>query len=130
MIILTFSDSEDQIVEKIKEIVEDQEIECIHIESGKEMVFGDVEIRGTQRKVIYKGKEMELTSREFDVLYTLACNHDQVLTTGQIYRTITGEEAIDDYHGIESSIYSIRKKLGHDIIQNIRGYGYQLKQET
>ncbi len=32
-----------------------------------------------------------------------------------------------DYHGIESSVYSIRKKLGRDVIQNVRGYGYQLK---
>jgi DNA-binding response OmpR family regulator len=34
-----------------------------------------------------------------------------------------------DYHGIESSVYSIRKKLGRDVIQNVRGYGYQLKKE-
>lgn len=111
-------------------MAEDQEIECISIADGKEIRFGDVEIQTKQRKVFLKGKEIELTTREFDVLYTLAYYHDQVLTTGQIYRAITGEEAVDDYHGIESSIYSIRKKLGHDIIQNIRGYGYQLKKET
>lgn len=130
MIILTFSDSEDQVVEKIKEIVENHEIECVHAENRKEMTFGDIEIRANQRKVICKGTEVELTSGEFDVLYTLAYNQDQVMTTGQIYRAITGEDATDDYHGVESSIYSIRKKLGRDIIQNIRGYGYQIKKET
>lgn len=54
----------------------------------------------------------------------------QLLTTRQIYKAITGEEVMGDYHGIESSVYSIRKKLGYNIIQNIRGYGYQLKKET
>ncbi len=130
MIIVTFSDPEEQVVEKIKAVLaEDQEIECISITNGKEMTFGDVEIRTKQRKVLFKGKEVELTAREFDVLYTLAYYHDQVLTTRQIYKAITGEDVVSDYHGIESSIYSIRKKLGHSIIQNIRGYGYQLKKE-
>lgn len=131
MIIVTFSDPEEQVVEKIKAVLaEDQEIECIHVTDRKEMAFGDLEIRAEQRRVYLKGKEVELTTREFDVLYTLAYYHDQVLTTRQIYKAITGEDVMGDYHGIESSVYSIRKKLGHNIIQNIRGYGYQLKKET
>lgn len=128
MIIVTFSDSEEQVVEKIKAVLaEDQEIECIPVIDGKEMAFGDLEIRAEQRRVYLKGKEVELTTREFDVLYTLAYYHDQVLTTRQIYKAITGEDVMGDYHGIESSVYSIRKKLGHNIIQNIRGYGYQFR---
>ena len=130
MIIVTFSDPEEQVVEKIKAVLaEDHEIECISIVDGKEMTFGDVEIRTKQRKVFFKGKEVELTPREFDVLYTLAYYHDQVLTTRQIYKAITGEDVMGDYHGIENSVYSIRKKLGRNIIQNIRGYGYQFKKE-
>lgn len=90
----------------------DQEIECIPIAEGKEMVFGDLEIRAKQRRVNLKGKEIELTTREFDVLYTLAYYHDQVLTTRQIYKAITGEYVMGDYYGIERSVYSIRKNLG------------------
>ena len=130
MIIVTFSDREEQVVKKIKAVLaEDQEIECIPIAEGKEMVFGDLEIRAKQRRVNLKGKEIELTTREFDVLYTLAYYHDQVLTTRQIYKAITGEDVMGDYHGIESSVYSNRKKLGRNVIQNIRGYGYQFKKE-
>ena len=130
MIIVTFSDPEEQVVEKIKAVLaEDQEIESISIADGKEIRFGDVEIQTKQRKVFLKGKEIELTTREFDVLYTLAYYHDQVLTTRQIYKAITGEDVMGDYHCIESSVYSIRKKLGRDVIQNVRGYGYQLKKE-
>ena len=68
MIIVTFSDQEEQVVEKIKAVLaEDQEIECIPIAEGKEMVFGDLEIRAKQRRDNLKGKEIELTTREFDV---------------------------------------------------------------
>ena len=131
MIIVTFSDPEEQVVEKIKAVLaEDHEIERIQIAGEEELNFGDVEIQTKQRKVFLRGKEVELTAREFDVLYTLAYYHDQVLTTRQIYKAITGEDVMGDYHGIESSVYSIRKKLGRNVIQNIRGYGYQLKKET
>jgi hypothetical protein len=57
MIIVTFSDPEEQVVEKIKAVLaEDQEIESISIADGKEIRFGDVEIQTKQRKVFLKRK--------------------------------------------------------------------------
>ena len=57
MIIVTFSDPEEQVVEKIKAVLaEDQEIESITIADGKEIRFGDVEIQTKQRKVFLKRK--------------------------------------------------------------------------
>ena len=67
------SDPEEQVVEKIKAVLaEDHEIECIQIAGEEELNFGDVEIQTKQRKFFLRGKEVELTAREFDVLYTLA----------------------------------------------------------
>lgn len=58
MIIVTFSDPEEQVVEKIKAVLaEDQEIESISIADGKEIRFGDVEIQTKQRKVFLKEKK-------------------------------------------------------------------------
>ena len=77
MIIVTFSDPEEQIVEKIKAVLaEDHEIECIQIADGREMNFGDVEIQTKQRKVFLRGKEVELTAREFDVLYSFILSNE------------------------------------------------------
>lgn len=64
--------------------------------------------------------------REFDILYYLAQYAGQVLTARQIFEVVSGESAaVCDYHSGESSIYSIRKKLGHDVILTVRGYGYR-----
>lgn len=128
--IMTFSDPEEHIVTKIfKVLTDEQGIDYIHVEDGSVLVFEDMQILPGQRKVIYNGKDVELTTREFDILYTLACYHDQVLTVEQIYKAVTGEEALGDYHSIENSVYSIRKKLKHDVIQNVRGYGYKFSQK-
>lgn len=126
VMIMTFSDPEEHIVERILKVLTDEQgLGYIHVEDGSVLVFEDMQILPGQRKVIYNGNEVELTTREFDILYTLARYHDQVLTAEQIYKAVTGEEALGDYHSIENSIYSIRKKLEHDVIQNVRGYGYR-----
>lgn len=55
--------------------------------------------------------------------------HNQILTVRQIYKAVTGEKSVEDYHSIESSIYSIRKRLGHDVIETFRGYGYKFSKK-
>lgn len=126
MIILTFSDPEEYIIEKIMNAFsEDYEVNDSCITEMPILLFEKLQIDPGKRQVISCGNEVKLTTREFDILYTLARYRGQVLTAGQIYRIITGEEAVRNHHGIESGIYSIRKKLGHDIIENIRGYGYR-----
>ena len=128
MIIVTFSAPEEQVVEKIKAVLaEDHEIECISIVGGKEMTFGDVEIRTKQRKVFFKGKEVELTTREFDVLYFMASHPGQVFTMKQLYECTIHEPYYETFHTLTSAIYRIRKKIGANCIQNIYGYGYKFE---
>ena len=124
--ILSFSESEEYMIQKILEVLGNKQgIDCIYTTDDSILFFEDMQILHNQRKVISKGIEIELTTREFDILYTLARYHNQVLTVQQIYKAVTGEESVEDYHSIESSIYSIRKKLGHDVIETVRGYGYK-----
>ena len=44
---------------------------------------------------IYRGrKEISLTAKEYDLFYLLVVNRGQVLTYGQIYQNVWGDEAI------------------------------------
>ena len=65
----------------------------------------------TCRRVILKGKEVELTRREFDLLYYLASRSGQVLSREQIYNAVWRNEA--DYNvdeSVKSCIKTLRKK--------------------
>lgn len=81
------------------------------------------------RRVILKGKQLELTRREFDLLYYLASRSGQVLSREQIYNAVWQNEA--DYNvdeSVKSCIKTLRKKLmspNWDYIQNVRGVGYR-----
>lgn len=125
--VLTLSDSEEHIMDKVMAVLsEEQTIERVHIPAELALIFSSLEIRPQQRQILLRGKEISLTTREFDVLYYLARYAGQVLTDRQIYEAVSGEDAEGcDYHSIESSIYSIRRKLGRDVILTVRGYGYK-----
>ncbi len=70
-------------------------------------------------QVIYEGKEIDLTPREFEVLYLLAQRPNWVIPKKNIYCSIWGSNYYDDqipYKTVEHVVWKIRKKMGHDII--------------
>ena len=124
---LTFSESEEHIMDKVMAVLSDeQDMEQVSVPDSPILTFRDLKILPRRRQVYMSSQEVSLTTREFDVLYHLARYAGQVLTARQIYEAVSSENAVGcDYHSIESSIYSIRKKLVHDVILTVRGYGYK-----
>ena len=86
------------------------------------------------RLVILDGDRIELSRREFDLLYFMAKHEMQVFTPEQLYRQLWSDEKdIQIGDTVKSCIKVLRKKLepsGHDYIQNVRGIGYQFVGNT
>lgn len=126
ILMLTFSGSEKHIIDKIiTALADEQAMEHIYVPAEPELTFQRLKILPRRRQIFLDGNEVEVTTREFDVLYYLARHGGQVFTIRQLYEGITREEYIDTYHSLESIIYRLRKKLGKDVIVNVRGYGYK-----
>lgn len=94
------------------------------------LAFGmDLIIDPIRRQATLKGEEMNLTRKEFELLFTLASHAGQVLSREQLYKLIWKEENrynIDEL--IKTHIKTLRKKLtpsGIDYIKNVWGIGYQ-----
>ena len=128
--VLTFSDSEENVMNKILAyLADEQTVERVYIPAEPTLSVRNLEIRPQRRQILLDGQEVIMTTREFDVVYYLARYAGLVLTARQICEAVSGEWGVCDYHSIESSIYSIRKKLGHDVILTVRGYGYKFNKE-
>lgn len=85
------------------------------------------------RKFFLKGKEIELTRKEFDLLYLLLSSIGRVYTHDQIYLHVWGGERdiISDNYAIWCLVTRIRKKLRSvpdtfDYIKSIRDVGYRI----
>lgn len=95
------------------------------------ITLGALEVDAGRREVNCGGRNVELTSKEFDLLWYLACNARTVLSRDQIYQALFGLE----YNGIDRSvdiyISRLRNKLGEDsahpqLLKTVRGVGYLL----
>ncbi len=86
--------------------------------------LGTVEIDPAARQAWHDGKAVELSAREFSLLELLMQNAGRVLTRAQLEQSIYGWSDSADSNTIEVFIHRLRKKLGSDFIQTLRGIGY------
>jgi len=75
------------------------------------------------------GKNVALTTREFEILKFLLENADRVVTREQLLNSIWGYDYVGDEKIANTHIKNIRKKLGVDYIETIRGVGYKIEKE-
>lgn len=87
---------------------------------------GSVEIDPDTRQAWNSGSLVELSSKEFAVLELLVQNAGRVLTRAQLEQSIYGWGDSADSNTIEVFIHHLRKKLGSDFIQTLRGIGYTI----
>ncbi len=90
-----------------------------------------ISIDSEARTVLRMGKAVQLTAKEFDVLFALAERKGIVIGRLELYERAWGEELLDDDHTLEVHINKIRTKLeGEDglrYITTVRGVGYRFE---
>ena len=79
-------------------------------------------------KVMVNGKEIELTSKEFDILLTLIENPGRVYTRERLLEMLWDYSAIVDERIVDSHIKNLRHKVGEGVIETVRGRGYRVAQ--
>jgi DNA-binding response OmpR family regulator len=93
---------------------------------------GDIEIDPAAHTVVIGDKSVELTPREFDLLYALALNAGQVLSVDDLLARIWGAEFVGQPQVVYVHIRWLREKIEADPnhperIVTVRGVGYKLE---
>src|SRR5690606_21230630 len=78
------------------------------------------------RTATVAGKQVELTTREFLLAETLARHAGQVLSREQLLDRVWGLAHDPGSNVVDVYIGYLRRKLGHNVIQTVRGMGYRL----
>ncbi|HYF94072.1 MAG TPA: response regulator transcription factor [Symbiobacteriaceae bacterium] len=92
--------------------------------------FPGLEIDLAACEVRREGEAVPLTAREFALLRFLAGSPGRVLTKGQIYRSVWGEEFYADDNTVQVHIRRLREKIEPDpavprYLLTVRGLGYR-----
>tara|TARA_R110002074_G_scaffold24675_9_gene73599 strand:- start:501 stop:1154 length:654 start_codon:yes stop_codon:yes gene_type:complete len=94
-----------------------------HGEGNSVQECGDVRVDASAFQVFKGGLEIKLSPKEFSVLNELLLHRGRVLSKDQLTELIYGWSEDLDSNAIEVHVHHLRKKLGNDLIQTIRGVG-------
>ena len=82
------------------------------------------------REVRLEGRTLELTAREFELLHTFLSAPGRVFTREMLLSKLWGYDFFGDERVVDSHIKNLRRKLGRDYIETVRGVGYRAAKEA
>lgn len=95
----------------------------------QKLTFGELEINKTKFTVYYKGEEIQLAKKEFELLSLLASKPGRVFLRNEILQRVWGTDVIVGDRTIDVHIRKIRQKAGIDLITTVKGVGYKFELE-
>lgn len=95
-------------------------------ESSSQLELGSISLNLLTRTAKRNGKEHELTSREFSILEHLMRHPGQVIAREQLLSRVWSYDHDPESNVVDVYVRYLRKKLGSDAIETVRGIGYRM----
>ena len=97
------------------------------------IVFGDLSINSSKRLVSMREQPVDLTAREFDLLWYFATQPGRVFTRAQLLESVWGYGHDGYEHTVNSHINRLRAKIERnpnkpDYVLTVWGVGYKFRQ--
>lgn len=97
------------------------------VEEAHVLEAGGIRLDLRTRRASVDGRTVDLTTREFALLETLMRHAGQVLSRAQLLSSVWGYFHDPTTNLVNVYIASLRRKLGADAIETVRGFGYQIR---
>ncbi len=78
------------------------------------------------RRVLREGAPVALTAKEYQVLELLLLNRGRLFTKEEILERVWGPGYEGESNLVEVYVKNLRKKLGEELIETVRGLGYRV----
>ena len=94
------------------------------------ITYGNLLLNCDSYAVTVDGSDFELTQKEFEILRELLTHQGRILTRQNLLDKLWRFDFYGDERVVDTHIKNLRKKLGIDFIQTIRGVGYKVDKEN
>ncbi len=117
-----------ELMARIKAVL--RRTQAVETEKGMnwQLNYPGLDIQADTRRVLVNGEDIEVTPREFDLLYHLAQNPRRILTREALLKIVWGYDYFGDQRTVDVHIRRLRKKLeplSYEYLTTIWGVGYQ-----
>ena len=91
------------------------------------MRYKGLEINFAAREVLIDGKKVQMTPKEYDILFFLAKNMNIAMSRERLLEEVWGFDFYGDDRTVDTHIKMLRNSLGpyRDLIVTLRGMGYK-----
>jgi len=96
-------------------------------EAAEFIEVGDIKLYMAEQKVTKNSKEIELTTKEIQVLELFMLNKGVVLSRETISQKLYDFDKEINSNTLDVFIHAIRKKLGNEYIKTVYGMGYKME---
>ncbi len=94
--------------------------------ASSELSCGPLTLDTSRSRVALDGAPVKLTAQEFRLLSYLMHHQDQVVSRTELTEHLYSQDFDRDSNTIEVFVGRLRKKIGGDFIETVRGLGYRL----
>jgi two-component system, OmpR family, response regulator len=94
--------------------------------ASSRLVFGNVQVDLATKTVTIGRVPADLTAREWALVEALALRAGQFVSKLELDRLFKGEDADSASNALEVHVHNLRRKLGREAIETVRGRGYRL----
>ncbi|MCR5296892.1 MAG: response regulator transcription factor [Clostridiales bacterium] len=93
--------------------------------------YEDLTVDFTARRVTLEGKDLDLSPKEYDLLFYMVKNRGIALSRQQLISDVWGYDFFGDDRTLDTHIKLLRRQLGKyaDRITTLRGVGYRFEKE-
>ncbi len=100
------------------------------VEKSNEIKYRDIILDIDGYTIVKNNINIDLTQKEFELLYILLNNIGKVLSRQLLLDKIWDYDYFGDERIVDTHIKNLRKKLGEGYIETIRGVGYKIDKEN
>ncbi len=87
---------------------------------------GAIVLEPAARRVTLDGEPVKLSAREYALLHDLLNHRNQIRTRAQLEESLYAWGSETESNTVEVYIHFLRRKLGAEAIQTVRGFGYRI----
>ncbi|NTF41361.1 response regulator transcription factor [Rhizobium rhizogenes] len=98
--------------------------------ASSEIICGPVRLDTKSSKATVNGKPLKLTSHEYRLLAYLMHHKGEVVSRTELVEHMYDQDFDRDSNTIEVFVGRLRKKMGVDLIETVRGLGYRIQAPT